>query len=115
MVKRIFDGAHDGLRGWLLQRISAVVMALYTMLAVGWLLLHPHPDYTQWAALFASNTVRSITLLFLLALFAHAWVGVRDIAMDYVKSAGVRLGIYGIVIGLLVSYAIWAVRILWGF
>lgn len=115
MVNRVVTGAHYGLRGWLVQRISAVMMALYALFMAGWLLLHPHPDYGIWTGLFAGDVMRSFTLLVLLALFGHAWIGVRDIVMDYVKPAGVRLMIYVLVILALVLYAIWSVQILWGF
>ncbi len=114
MVDRIVTGAHYGLRSWLVQRASAVVMALYTLFIAAWLVLHPVPDYNAWTALFSSNVVRSLTLLMLLALFSHAWVGVRDIVMDYVKAAAVRLVIHVLVILVLMLYAIWSVQILWG-
>jgi succinate dehydrogenase / fumarate reductase membrane anchor subunit len=53
-------------------------------------------------------------MLFLLSLFYHAWIGVRDIVMDYVKPAGIRLLIHVLVILALVLYVIWSVQILWG-
>lgn len=115
MVDRIVTGAHYGLRGWLVQRVSAVEMVLYILFIVNWLLLHPDLDYNAWTGLFSGNVMRSFTLLTLLALFCHAWVGVRDIVMDYVKPAGVRLAIHVLVILALVLYAIWSVQILWGF
>jgi len=115
MVDRVVTGAHYGLRDWLMQRITAVVMAVYALFMAGWLLLHPNVDYDTWTGLFASNVVRSFSLLFLLAVFAHAWVGVRDIVMDYIKCAGLRLAIYVVVILALILYAIWSVQILWGF
>ncbi len=115
MVDRIVTGAHYGLRGWLVQRVSAVVMAFYTLFITGWLLLHRDPDYNAWTGLFSGNVMRSFTLLTLLALFCHAWVGVRDIVMDYVKPAGARLVIHVAVILALMLYAIWSVQILWEF
>lgn len=114
MVDRIVTGAHYGLRSWLVQRVSAVVMAAYALLIAGWVLLNSPVGYDAWTALFSSNVVRSFTLLVLLAVFSHAWVGVRDIVMDYVKSAGVRLVIHVLVILALLLYAIWSVQILWG-
>lgn len=114
MVDRIVTGAHYGLRGWLLQRVSAVVMAIYALFLLGWLLLHRGVDYDAWTLLFSNDIVRSFTLLTLLALFGHAWVGVRDIVMDYVKPPGVRLVIHVLVILALILYAIWSVQILWG-
>ncbi|MBI3903335.1 MAG: succinate dehydrogenase, hydrophobic membrane anchor protein [Nitrosomonadales bacterium] len=114
MVDRIVTGAHYGLRSWLLQRITAVMMALYALFMAGWLLLHPDLDYDTWTLLFSSDVMRSFTLLVLLALFSHAWVGMRDIVMDYVKPAGIRLLIHVLVILALILYAIWSVQILWG-
>lgn len=114
MVNRVVVGAHYGLRDWLVQRISAVIMALYTVVLVGYLLLQPRLNYDVWTELFSSQMMRSFTLLFLLSLFYHAWLGVRDIVMDYIKSAGVRLTIHTVVILLLMLYTIWSVQILWG-
>lgn len=114
MVNRVVVGAHYGLRDWLVQRISAVVMAVYAIVLAGWLLGQPSLDYDAWTALFSSQWVRSATLLVLLNLYFHAWIGVRDVAMDYVKPAGIRLAIYVAVILALVLYTIWSVEILWG-
>lgn len=114
MVNRIVTGAHFGLRDWLIQRITAVVMAVYGAGLTGWLLLQPHLDYDTWTALFSSQMVRSVTLLVLLNVYYHAWIGVRDIVMDYVKPAGVRLVIHVLVIMALLLYTIWSVDILWG-
>lgn len=114
MVSRVVVGAHYGLRDWLIQRVTAAVMAAYAVALAGWLLWQPHLDYDVWTALFSSQWMRSFTLLFLLNLYFHAWVGVRDIAMDYVKPAGIRLAIYVLVILALILYTIWSVEILWG-
>ena len=114
MVNRVVVGAHYGLRDWLVQRVSAVVMALYSVALAGWLLSQPYLDYDVWTALFSSQWMRIFTLLFLLILFWHAWIGVRDVVMDYVKPAGVRLAIHVLVLLALAFYAIWSVQILWG-
>jgi succinate dehydrogenase / fumarate reductase membrane anchor subunit len=115
MVDRVVTGAHFGLRDWLMQRITAVVMAVYSVFMAGWLLLHPNVNYEAWTGLFASNVVRSFSLLFLIAVFLHAWVGMRDIVMDYIKFASLRMLIHVTVILTLIMYAIWSVQILWGF
>ena len=114
MVERIVTGAHYGLRDWLMQRVTAVVMALYALAMAGWL-LHSGLNYDAWTALFSSSVVRTFSLLFLLAVYSHVWVGVRNIVMDYVKPAGLRLVIYVVVILALLLYMIWSVQILWGF
>lgn len=114
MVDRIVTGAHYGLRDWLFQRITAVIMAAYILLMAVYVLLHPNLDYNAWTGLFSSQVMRAFSLLFLLAVYVHAWVGVRDVVMDYVKSAGMRLAIYVAVILALLLYVIWSVIILWG-
>jgi len=114
MLNRIVTGAHYGLRDWLIQRITAVVMVLYTLGIAGYLLLQPVHDYSAWTLLFSSNVVRTFSLLFLLSVFYHAWIGVRDIVMDYVKPAAIRLIIHVLVILTLLLYVIWSVQILWG-
>lgn len=115
MVNRIVTGAHYGLRDWLVQRLSAAVMAAYVLFIAGWALYRAPVGYAAWTSLFASDAVRAFTVLTLLAMFFHAWVGVRDIVMDYIKPAGLRLAIYAVVILALILYAIWAVQILWAF
>jgi len=114
MVNRVVVGAHYGLRDWLVQRITAVVMAVCSVALAGYLLWKGRFDYDVWTGLFASQTVRTFSLLFLLSLFYHAWIGMRDIVMDYVKHAGVRLAIHTLVILALLLYVIWSVQILWG-
>jgi len=114
MVNRVVTGAHYGLRDWLIQRVTAVLMAVYCVSIFAYLLMQPHLDYDVWTGLFSSQTVRTFTLLFMLSLFYHAWVGIRDIVMDYVKSAAVRFVIHVLVILALLLYAIWSVEILWG-
>ena len=114
MVNRIVVGAHYGIRDWLIQRITAVLMAVYSVALTGYLLLIPHLNYDVWTELFSGQPMRTLTLLFLLSLFYHAWIGIRDIVMDYVKPAGIRLVIHVLVILAALLYAIWAVQILWG-
>ena len=114
MVNRIVTGAHYGLRDWLAQRVTAAVMAVYTLAVAVILLRQPSFGYDTWIELFSSNIMRTFSMLFLLSLFYHAWIGVRDIVMDYVKPAGIRLLIHVLVILALVMYVIWSVQILWG-
>lgn len=113
MVKRQTVGAHYGLRDWLAQRVTAIVMALYTLLFLALLIGAPKVDFAAWRQLFAPQWLKLATLLFLLSLYYHAWVGVRNIVMDYVKSSSLRLALYVIVIAALIVYAGWSVQILW--
>ncbi len=107
-------GAGYGLGDWLVQRLTAVVMALYTPVIVACLFMHKPTTFTLWKGMFDSPYVRLATILFIGALIYHAWIGVRDIVMDYMKPAGVRLTALTVfAIGLIACFA-WAVAILWG-
>ncbi len=113
MVKRVVVGANYGLRDWLLQRITAIVMAVYTVAFVAVVLPSLPMGYEDWRAGFAHPVVKISTLLFLLSAMLHAWVGVRDIFMDYVKPFGLRLFLQVVVILTLFVYALWAIQLLW--
>jgi succinate dehydrogenase / fumarate reductase membrane anchor subunit len=113
VVKRVVVGAHYGLRGWLAQRISAVVMALYTLVFVVALAAAKPADHAAWKGLFSHGWMRFATLLFFVSLLVHAWVGMRDILMDYIKPTGIRLGMEVGVILVLAIYGAWTVQILW--
>lgn len=113
MVNREVIGAHYGLRDWLVQRVTAVLIATYTLLFLILLIISPKIDFTTWRSLFAPQWMKFATLLFLTSLYLHAWIGVRNIFMDYVKCGGLRLVLYVIVIALLIVYAGWSVQILW--
>lgn len=114
MVKREVVGAHYGLRDWLAQRVTAVVMLVYTLLMLMALVMLPKFDYWSWTALWHLPLMRYATVLFLAALLFHAWIGVRNIFMDYIKDTGVRLTLYVVVILALIAYGAWAIQILWG-
>lgn len=107
-------GAHYGLADWLAQRVTAVVMIAYTLLALGVVLWHGGLDHAAWQALFTSRFFRIATFLFMVALAYHAWVGMRNIAMDYVKPVAIRLALQTAILAALIAYLGWTVGVLWG-
>jgi succinate dehydrogenase / fumarate reductase membrane anchor subunit len=112
MVKRVVVGAHYGLKDWLAQRISAGVMAVYTLL-MAVLVSLSGGGYEGWHALMSHQFVRFITFIFILSLCYHAWVGIRDIWMDYINPTALRLALHVLTLLALVGYAGWAIQILW--
>ena len=113
MVERVVTGAHYGLRDWLAQRITAVIMTLYTVILLVVLVGGAPITYPVWKDLFAQGWMRVATLLFAASLAWHAWVGMRDILMDYVKPAGARLALQVAVLLAIAGYLGWTVQILW--
>ena len=113
MINRIVVGAHYGLKDWIAQRATAVIMGIYSVLmAVGLLIVRPD-GFDAWRQVFSCGAVKFMTFLFFVSLFYHAWIGVRDIWMDYVKPTGVRLTLHVVTIAALVGYTAWAAAILW--
>ena len=107
-------GAHYGTGDWLLQRLTGVVMALYTVGFIGCIAYHAPASYAEWNALFSRSIVRLPTMMFFAALLYHAWVGMRDIFMDYVKPTGIRLALQMATVLVLLAYLFWAASILFG-
>jgi succinate dehydrogenase / fumarate reductase membrane anchor subunit len=113
MVNRVVVGAHYGLRDWLAQRVTAGIMAVYSVILAVVLLSGQPINYAIWHDLFTQGWMRVATLLFAVSLAWHAWVGVRDIIMDYVKPTGLRLSLEAVVLLTIAGYVAWAIQILW--
>lgn len=113
MVSRTVVGAHYGLRDWMVQRLTGVIVAVYAVFLLVVLLVQPTIDFLTWRGLFAHTWMRVPTFVCLLAVYFHAWVGVRDILMDYVKPTTLRLALQVTVVVFLVAYCVWTVQILW--
>ena len=113
--KRIVTGAHYGLRDWLAQRVTAAIMALFTLVVLAQLLLNKGPvGYDKWAGIFASQWMKVLTFTVIIALIYHIWVGMRDIWMDYVTSSvALRLVLQIASLVWLVGCAGWAIQVLW--
>lgn len=105
-------GAHYGVGDWLLQRFTAVVMAGYTLFMIACLIAGRPSSYQDLKLMLGDGFVRTFTMLFFVALLYHAWVGMRDILMDYVKPTGLRLAAEALVAVALVIYLIWSASIL---
>ena len=112
--KRLVVGAHYGLRDWLAQRITATLMALFTLLVLLQLIFSRGPiGYDKWAGIFDPQWMRALTFTVILALTYHVWVGMRDIWMDYIKPVALRLSLQIFTIVWLLSCMGWAVQVLW--
>lgn len=106
-------GAHTGTGTWLLQRATAVLMTIVLPVLL-WRVLAALPvDYLAWRAIFEPVWMRVSLLLAAGALALHAWVGMRDILMDYVRSTALRLALYFVVIATLASSVAWLLVIVW--
>lgn len=114
MVASVTSLGRNGLYDWMIQRVSAVVLAAYTVFIIGYLVLNPDLTYVQWNALFEQTSMRIFSLMALLSFGAHAWVGLWTISTDYIKATVFRF-LFQALCGLVMFiYVIWGVQILWG-
>jgi succinate dehydrogenase / fumarate reductase membrane anchor subunit len=88
-------------------------MAAYSLIVAAIVFINTPLSYPVWKDLFAQGWMRVATLLFAASLAWHAWVGVRDILMDYVKPDGLRFALQIATLLLIASYLGWTVQILW--
>lgn len=114
MVTSITSFGRSGLYDWMIQRVTAVVLMAYTLFMLGYLLLNPNLDYAQWSALFQGTFMRLFSLLAILSLAAHAWIGLWSVSTDYIKPTAWRF-LFQSLCGLLAFiYVVWGIQILWG-
>jgi len=119
IVKPVTSFGRSGLSDWLVQRVSAVILLLY-FLCIGSAIIGGM-DYAQWKALNDGTAMRIFTLMAVLSLAAHAWIGMWGVSTDYLterlmgkKGNVLRLAFQMCCSLLIFIYVIWAIQILWG-
>ncbi|SFM71998.1 succinate dehydrogenase, hydrophobic membrane anchor protein [Halopseudomonas yangmingensis] len=122
MVTNVTNLSRSGLYDWMVQRVSAVVLAAYVLFLLGFLIANPGLTHADWHGLFSQNWMRIFSLLTLVSLSAHAWVGMWTISTDYLtsmafgKAATVVRFLFQAACGLAMFVLfVWGVQILWGF
>jgi len=114
MVTSVTNFGRSGAYDWLVQRVSAVILALYTVFIVSVLLFSSDLNFTSWSNLFEKTWVRIFTLMALVSLGAHAWVGLWTISTDYLKNGVQRFAFQASCGIAMFIYFVWGVQILWG-
>ncbi len=114
MVNNVTSLTGNGLKDWLIQRVTAFYFAAYSIFILGFLLLHPNLSYEQWHLLFSCHAFQIATVLGLLALSLHAWVGIWTVTTDYMKCTAIRLSVQLMVVLWLLSQFVWGLMIVWG-
>lgn len=104
-----------GIRDWLAQRLSAVVLFFYTI-AIGWFFItHPKVTYAGWYAFFMNPIMKIATLVALLCIVLHAWIGIWTVLTDYVHKVFIR-SLLELIVGVsLFVYLVWGIQILYQF
>lgn len=121
MVTAVTSFGRSGLYDWLIQRVSAIVMAAYTVFITGFVLTTPDLSFDVWRALFDTLWMRVFTLATIISVAAHAWIGLWAVLTDYLtdrlmgaKATVLRLFAQVVLGAVTLTYTVWAIEILWG-
>lgn len=106
------SGGLNGMTAWLVQRISAAYLGIFILLCLFALMVTGGWDHAEWQSLMSTKLVIAATFLFYLSLFLHAWVGIRDVVMDYVHPLAIRLLLLSLIGAVLMLFAFWCFAIL---
>ena len=113
MVKSVLGVHHQGYNDWAIQRLSALVVAFYSIGLILYLILNPGLSFAEWHGLFGQSWMKVATLATLLAVSYHAWIGIWTIFTDYIKCAVLRAILNCIVLSVLFTSFIWGILIVW--
>ena len=102
----------EGLRPWVIQRVSAVYIVLFILYAVFCYLTADLIAYESWKNWLYNPFNTTVVGIFVIALLFHAWIGMRDVVLDYVHNIMLRIFILALLMGVLIGSALWAFRIL---
>lgn len=116
MVKRNLTGAHYGLNTWLQQRITAVIMlilAIVFIIFVGFIASNVNSSITSWQNVFHCTFVKFFAQIFFVSVVLHAWIGIRDIWMDYVQCAYAKLMLHVLTLLWLLGSLVYSIKVIW--
>jgi succinate dehydrogenase / fumarate reductase membrane anchor subunit len=121
MVTSVTSFGRSGLYDWLIQRVSSVVMAAYTIFIVAYLALNPDLTFEQWKTLYSQLWMRVFSLATLLSFISHAWIGLWAVLTDYLtvrllgnKATFLRIFAQIILGAVAVTYLVWGIQVIWG-
>jgi succinate dehydrogenase / fumarate reductase membrane anchor subunit len=113
VVNRVVVGAHYGLGNFIAQRVTALIMAVYSVIMLVVVMGGRPLSYAVWRDLFTLGWMRVATLLFAVSLAWHAWIGIKEILIDYARPDSVRFSLHVIFALIIAAYLGWAIQILW--
>nr|WP_086940798.1 succinate dehydrogenase, hydrophobic membrane anchor protein [Thaumasiovibrio occultus] len=114
MVNHVSSVGRNGVHDFVLVRASAVIIALYTLYMLGYLLFGPELNYEVWSGFFDKTSTRVFTMMALLSVLIHAWIGLWQVLTDYIKHAAVRAVLQFGVVATLFVYLFSGFFIVWG-
>jgi succinate dehydrogenase / fumarate reductase membrane anchor subunit len=120
MVRNVTSLSRSGLSDFVIQRVTAIVLLVYTLCVVGWLLSRPDADYAAFVAYFGHPAMQVFSTLAVLSIAAHAWIGMWTVATDYIRehyfgrhNTAIRITFQFACLAALFVYVLWGLAIIW--
>ena len=114
MVSNVATVGRSGVHDFILVRASAIILALYTLFLAGFFITTTNVTFDVWHDFFACMGVKIFTLLALLSLVVHAWIGVWQVLSDYIKPVFMRGSLQFIFSVILLAYLAAGFITVWG-
>jgi len=113
MVKVAGTFGRSGVHDYILLRASAVVLLAYVLYLVGFIAFSDI-TYTVWSEFFSLTLTKVFTLMALIAMLVHSWIGIWQVLTDYVKCTLLRGTLQFVLTVVAFVYVIFGFVILWG-
>jgi succinate dehydrogenase / fumarate reductase membrane anchor subunit len=120
MVTNITSLTRSGLSDFVVQRVTAVIMGMYTLCILGFFIVTVDVSHAQLVGYLGSMPMKIFSTLMIFSTAAHAWIGMWTVGTDYIrghyfgKHATVfRLFYQGGVLVFLFGYIAWALQLFW--
>lgn len=114
MVTNITSLTGNGLRDWLIQRVTAIVLGIYFTFLLVFFVCHAKVDYQTWRAFYQQEIFQIINVIMIICLIKHAWIGLWTVTTDYLKCSFVRVSLQMLILFSLIACLIWFLMIIWG-
>ena len=114
MVTNVTSLTGNGLKDWLIQRVTAVYFAVFSCFLLGYIITHPYLTYVDWLSLFHCGLFQISAAIALFALILHSWIGIWTVTTDYITCTAIRLSVQSLVLLVLLGQLFAGFTILWG-
>ena len=113
MLDNVTSLSRNGLRDWLIQRVTAIVMAIYCIVLIAYVLSVDHLSYQFWHDLYHHTAIRVLSFVVVFSIVLHAWIGLWTVYTDYIKLHFLRLFLQIFTFLSLMAMLAWSIVILW--
>lgn len=114
MVDSVLSLSNRGLRDWVIQRVTAMLIGIYTLLILGFIVTHPQLQFDEWQMLYSYSFIKVLSFLVLFSILLHTWIGMWTVFTDYIKIKSISLILQVLMIILLFGCLVFGAEILWG-